>query len=109
MLLVAATVTKVDGVKLKNRDGTDRWLTPAKYLGSVYKILSPKQKEWLWQVCMNAKANGEDIPAAKKRHSQPSAKPAKRLELPVASQEQQISSLTAQNKEMIAALITSAL
>ncbi len=46
---VAATATEVDGVKLKNRDGTDRHLPLAKYSSGVYKMLSPKQKEWLLQ------------------------------------------------------------
>ncbi len=44
---VAATATKVNGVKFKNRDSTDQCLPPAKYLSRVYKMLSPKQKEWL--------------------------------------------------------------
>ncbi len=56
---VAATPFKVDGVKLKKWDDTDWRLPPAKYLSGVYKMLSLKQKEWLWQ---NSKANGEDIP-----------------------------------------------
>ncbi len=68
-------------------------------------MLSPKQKEWLWQDCMKAKANGKDIPAAKKRRSQPSNKLTMRLESAVAAQKWQISSLTAQNKKMIASNI----
>ena len=63
---VAATATEVDGVKLRNRDGTDRRLPQAKYSSGVYKMLSPQQKEWLWQDRKKAKANGEDIPTAKK-------------------------------------------
>ncbi len=63
---VAATASEVDGIKLKNRDGTDRRLPLAKYSSGVYKMLSPKQKEWLWQDRKKAKANGEDIPVAKK-------------------------------------------
>ncbi len=59
------------GVKLKNRDGTDQCLPLAKYLGSAYKILSLKKKEWFWQDCKKAKANGEEIPMAKKRCGQP--------------------------------------
>ncbi len=46
---IAATATEVDGIKLKNQDGTDCRLTHAKYSSGVYKMLSPKQKEWLWQ------------------------------------------------------------
>ncbi len=70
-------------------------------------MLSPKQKEWLWQDCKKAKAYGDDIPTAKKRHSQPSTKPAKRLESAMASQKWQISSLTTQNKKLITTLIVS--
>ncbi len=61
-------------------------------------MLSPKQKEWLWQYCKKAKANGEDILVAKKRCSQPSSKLAKRLESAGVSQKWQISSLNAQNE-----------
>ncbi len=104
---VAATATKVDGIKLKNRDGTDRRLPTAKYSSGVYERLSPKQKEWLWQDRKKAKANGEDIPTAKKRRSQPSNKSTARLESAVAAQKRQISSLTAQNEKMIASLIAS--
>ncbi len=68
---VTANATNVDGVKLKNWDGTDRRIPPAKYSAGVYKKLSPKQKEWLWQNTKKAKANGEDIPAAKRRWGQP--------------------------------------
>ncbi len=42
---VTATATEVDGIKLKNKNGTDWCPPPAKYSGSVYKMLSPKQKE----------------------------------------------------------------
>ncbi len=70
-------------------------------------MLSPKQKEWLWQDHKKAKANGEDIPMAKKRHRQPSNKLTFCLESAVAAQKWQICSLTAQNKRMIAALIAS--
>ncbi len=70
-------------------------------------MLSLKQKEWPWQVRKKAKGNGEDIPAAKKRHSQPSNKSTTRLESAVAAKKRQISSLTAQNKKMVAALIAS--
>ncbi len=70
-------------------------------------MLSRKQKEWLWQDRKKAKANWEEIPAAKKRWGQPSPKPAKRLESDTATQKRQISSLTAQKKKMIAALIAS--
>ncbi len=104
---IAATATKVDGIKLKNRDGTDRCLPLAKYLSGVYKMLSPKQKEGLWQDCNNAKASGEDIPAAKKRRSQPSNKSTSCFESAVAAQKLQISSLIAQNEKMIASLIAS--
>ncbi len=106
---VAATTTEVDGVKLKNKDGTNRCLPPAKYFGSVYKMLSSKQKETLWQDCKKGKANEEDIPAAKKRCSQPSPKPAKNLESAMATQKRQISSLTAQNEKMITSLIASSI
>ncbi len=68
---VAATATEVDDVKLKNQDGTNRRLPLAKYMSKVYEMLSPKQKEWLWQDHKKAKANGEAIPAAMKRCSQP--------------------------------------
>ncbi len=95
---IAATATKVDGIKLKNRDGTDRCLPLAKYLSGVYKMLSPKQKEGLWQDCNNAKASGEDIPAAKKRRSQPSNKSTSCFESAVAAQKRQINSLTAQKE-----------
>ncbi len=54
---VEATATEVDGVKLKNRDCTDRCLPPAKYSAAVYKMLSARQKEWLWQDQKKAKAN----------------------------------------------------
>ncbi len=37
----AATPNVVDGVKLKNWDSTDQCLLPTKYLGSIYKMLSP--------------------------------------------------------------------
>ena len=106
---VAATATEVDGVSLKNRDGTDRRLPPAKYSAGVYKMLSPKQKEWLWQDRKKAKANGEDIPGPKKRPSQPpkANKANKRLESAVAAQKRQISSLAAKNEKMVAALIAS--
>ncbi len=70
-------------------------------------MLSPKQKEWLWQDRKKAKVNGEDITTAKKRHSQPSNKSTSRLESAVAAQKWQISSLTAQNEKMIASLIAS--
>ncbi len=70
-------------------------------------MLSPKQKEWLWQDCKKAKANGDNIPTAKKRHSQPSTKLTAHLESAVAAQKRQISSLTAQNEKMIASLIAS--
>ncbi len=88
-------------------DGTYQCLPPAKYLGSVYKVLSSKQKEWLWQECKKAKADGEDIPVANKRCRQSPAKQAKRLELAMVTQKHQISSLTAQNKNMIVTLIAS--
>ena len=104
---VAATASEVEGVKLKNRDGTDRRLPPAKYSSGVYKMLSPKQKEWLWQDRKKAKANGEDIPTAKKRRGQTPPAQSKRLEAAVASQKRQISSLTALNDKMIAAMTAS--
>ncbi len=73
---IAATVSEVDGIKLKNRDGIGQRLPPAKYLGSVYKMLSPKQKEWLWQDCKKAKVNGGNIPAATRNdESLPSSRP----------------------------------
>ncbi len=102
-----ATATEVDGIKLKNQDGTDQRLPLAKYSSGLYKMLSPKQKEWLWQDRKKAKANMEDIPMAKKRCSQPSNKLTACLESAVAAQKQQISSLTAQNEKMIASLMTS--
>ncbi len=68
---VAATASEVEGVKLKNRDGTDRRLPAAKYSSTVYKMLSPKQKEWLWQDCMKAKVEGNNIVEAKNRWGQP--------------------------------------
>ncbi len=67
---VAVTATKVDGVKIKNQDGTDQCLPPAKYLAIIYKVLSPKQKEGLWQDCKKVKANGEDIMTATERWGQ---------------------------------------
>ncbi len=70
-------------------------------------MLSPKQKEWLWQDCRKATANGDDIPTAKKRRSQPLNKSTLHLQLAVAAQKWQISSLTAQNKKMINSLIAS--
>ncbi len=70
-------------------------------------MLSLKQKEWLWQDCKKAKANGEDIPMAKKRCSHPSNKSTARLESAVTAQKRQISSLTAKNEKMIASLIAS--
>ncbi len=78
---------------------------PGQVLVRVYKMLSLKQKEWLWQDCKKAKANGEDIPVAKKRHSQPSTKSTLRLGSAVAAQKWHINSLAAQNKNMIASLI----
>ncbi len=39
---VASTPTKVDGIMLKTKDGTDQCLPPDKYSGSVYKLLSLK-------------------------------------------------------------------
>ncbi len=104
---IAATTSNVDGAKLKSRDGTDSCLPPEKYSGRVYKMLSPKQKQWLWQDCKKAKANGEDIPMAKKRHRQPPAKQAKFLESVMVTQKCQISSITAQNQKMMAALVAS--
>ncbi len=68
---ITATAIKVNGIKLKNRDGTDRCLPQTKYSSEVYKLLSPKQNKWLWQDHKKAKSNGEDIPAAKKRCSKP--------------------------------------
>ncbi len=85
----------------------DQHLPPAKYSSRVSKMLSPKQKEWLWQDRKKAKANGEDIPMAKKRRSQPSNKLTACLESAVTAQKWQISSLTAQNEKMIASLIAS--
>ncbi len=41
----AATATKVDGAKLKNRDSTAKCLSPAKYSSGVSKMLFLKQKE----------------------------------------------------------------
>ncbi len=71
-------------------------------------MLSPKQMECFWQDRKKAKANREDIPAAKKRCGQPPPpKQAKHLESAVATQKRQISSLTAQNKKMIVALTAS--
>ncbi len=64
---IVVTESEIEGVKLKNRNVTDQCLPPAKYSRSVYKMLSPKQMEWLWQDLKKAKANGEDIPMAKKR------------------------------------------
>ncbi len=64
---VAATAMEVDGIKLKNQDSTDQCLPLAKYLSRVYKMLSPKQKEWLWQDHKKAKASGEGVPTAKTR------------------------------------------
>ncbi len=104
---VAATATEVDGIKLKKRGSTDQRLPPAKYLSGVYKMLSPKQKEWLWRDCKKAKANGEDIPTAKKRRSQPLNKSTVHLESAVAAQKRQISSLTDQIQKMITSLIAS--
>ncbi len=101
---VAATTTKVDGVRLKNRDSTDQCLPLAKHSARVYKMLSPKQKEWLLLDCKKFKANGEDIPAAKKRQGQTPPKQAKRLESAVVTQKRKISSLTTLNKKMIMAM-----
>ncbi len=70
-------------------------------------MLSLKQKEWHWQDCKKAKANGEDIPMAKKRRSQPSNKPTSRLESAVVAQKRPISSLMAQSEKMIASAIAS--
>jgi hypothetical protein len=70
-------------------------------------MLSAKQKEWLWQDQKKAKANGEDIPAPKKRPSQSSNKSNKQLESALAVQKRQISSLATNNKKMVAALIAS--
>ncbi len=61
-VIVAATATEVDGIKLKNQDSTDRCLPPTKYSSGVYKMKSSKKKEWLWQDRKKAKANGGDIP-----------------------------------------------
>ncbi len=77
---VTATATEIDGVKLKNPDDTDRRLPLTKYSSRVYKMLSPKQKEWLWQDHKKAKANGENIPAPKKQWGQTPPKQSKRLE-----------------------------
>ncbi len=57
---IVTTTSKVDSIKLKNRESTYQCLPPAKYLRSVYKMLSPKQKEWLWQDLKYTKANGEE-------------------------------------------------
>ncbi len=57
---VAATETKVNDINLKNRDSKDQYLPPSKYSGSIYKMLSLKQKDWLWQDCKKAKGNWED-------------------------------------------------
>ncbi len=46
---IAASATEVDGIKLKNRDGSDQCLPPSNNPGRIYKSLSTKQKEWLWQ------------------------------------------------------------
>ncbi len=67
-------------------------------------MLSPKQKEWLWQNHKKAKTNGDDISAAKK---QTPPKQAKRLESAMATQKREISSLTAQNQKRIAVLTAS--
>ncbi len=98
---ISATATKVDDIKLKNRDSTDQCLPPAKYSGSNYKMHSHKQKEWLWQDYKKAKANIEDIPAAKKKPENPPNKQAKHLESAVASHKHEISTLTAKNEKMI--------
>ncbi len=81
--------------------------TPSQVLVRSIQELSLKQKERLWQDCKKANANGEDIPTAKKRHSQPSNKSTLHLESAVAAQKRQISSLTAQNEKMIASLMAS--
>ncbi len=71
-------------------------------------MLSPMQKEWLWQDHKKTKANGEDIPVAKKIWGQPPPKQSEmHLEPAMATQKRQISSLTAHNKKMIAALTAS--
>ncbi len=64
---IAAASSEIEGIKLNNKDDTDWRLPPAKYLGSVHKMLSPEQKEWLWQDHKKAKANGDGILEAKKR------------------------------------------
>ncbi len=48
-----------------------------------------------------SQSNGEDIPTAKKRCSEPSNKSTSCLESAVAAQKWQINSLTAQNKKII--------
>ncbi len=83
---ITATTTEADGDMLKNKDSKDQHLPLAKYLGYVYKMLPPKQKEWLWQDHMKAKANGEDIPAAKWNQAQTNPKQAKCLESAIETQ-----------------------
>ncbi len=89
---VATTATKVDGVKLKNRDSTDRHLPPAKYWEADTKCSPPSRRNGSSK---KAKANREDILATKKRQRQTPPKQAKLLESAVATKKRQISSLTA--------------
>ncbi len=68
---IVATSAKVNGVKLKNKDGSDLGHLPKKYTRSFLQKLYPKQTERLWQDSKKAKANREDISDAKIRVTSP--------------------------------------
>ncbi len=103
-LHVAAAASKVKGVKLKNRDGMDQCLPPAKYqeVSTRCSILSKRNGSGN---CKIAKAHGEDIPVAKKKQGQPPTKQAWYLDSAMISHFFQISSLTFQNQKMMHCLL----
>ncbi len=76
---IAAAVAEADGIKLKNLDGTDQCIPAAKLLRSIYKLLSAKQKEWLWQDCKKSNADWDIIPGAKGNWGEPPIKQAQCL------------------------------
>ncbi len=102
---IASTPTEANGIKLKKKDGTDQCLSPAKYSVSIYKMISPNQKYWLWQDCKKAGANGADIPVAKKCWGQPPIKQTQCLASAVESHKSQITTLTAHNQNMMATVV----
>ncbi len=75
---VAATTTKVDGVKLENRDSADNASSQSSIQELSTRCSHPSKRIVSGKTTRKAKSNGEDIPAAKKNadsavQSRPSA------------------------------------